>query len=261
MPVPFSGNYVYLSTVIYNMKNYLTALIVSLAAIISVFVISNAYKYKFKAQETVSVVGLAEVDFTSDLIVWEGSFSRKSMDLREAYNALKTDENEIRAYLKSKGIADSAIIFSAVDIHKETNTIYDKAGNIAGTTFAGYTLTQKVKIESMDIDRVEILSREVTGLIEKGIELNSSTPLYFYTKLAGLKMDLLAKASTDAKERAETIAKSAGTSVAGLQKASMGVFQITGKNKNEDFSYGGSFNTEDKFKTASVTIRMEYLLH
>ena len=32
------------------------------------------------------------------------------------------------------------------------------------------------------------------------------------------------------------------------------------KNRNEEFSYGGPFNTEDKFKTASVTIRMEYLL-
>lgn len=242
------------------MKNYLSSLIIALAVIISVVLLSNAYKYKFKAQETVSVVGLAEVDFTSDLIVWEGSFSRKSMELREAYNALKNDENEIRAYLRGKGIPDSAIIFTAVDINKEVTHIYDRAGNIAGSNFAGYTLTQKVKIESMEIDKVEKLSREVTGLIEKGIEFNSSTPLYFYTKLAGLKMDLLAKASADAKERAETIARSAGTGLGGLQKANMGVFQITGKNKNEDFSYGGSFNTEDKFKTASVTIRMEYLL-
>lgn len=243
------------------MKNYLSSLIIALAVIISVVLLSNAYRYKFKAQETVSVVGLAEVDFTSDLIVWEGSFSRKSMELREAYNALKNDENEIRTYLRGKGIPDSAIIFTAVDINKEVAHIYDRAGNIAGSNFAGYTLTQKVKIESMDIDKVEKLSREVTGLIEKGIEFSSSTPLYFYTKLAGLKMDLLAKASADAKERAETIAKSAGTGLGGLQKANMGVFQITGKNKNEDFSYGGSFNTEDKFKTASVTIRMEYLLH
>ena len=240
------------------MKQSLSALIIGIAAIISVLLLSNAYKYKFKSQETISVVGLAETDFTSDLIVWEGSFSRKSMELREAYAALKVDENEIRTYLKGQGIPDSSIIFTAVDITKEVTHVYDKAGNIAGSNFAGYTLTQKVKIESMNIDKVEKLSREVTGLIEKGIEFNSSTPLYFYTKLAGLKMDLLAKASADAKERAETIAKSAGSSLGSVQKATMGVFQITGKNKNEDFSYGGSFNTEDKFKTASVTIRMEY---
>ena len=242
------------------MKNYISALIIAIAAIVAVLLITNAYKYKFKAQENVSVVGLAEVDFTSDLIVWTGSYSRKSFELKDAYAALKKDETEISDYLKMKGIPDSAVIFTAVDIVKDVKTNYDKEGNIVGSTFNGYTLTQSVKIESKDIDKVEKFSREVTGLIEKGIEFNSSAPLYFYTRLADLKMDLLAKASTDARERAKTIASSAGSSLGKVQKATMGIFQITGKNKNEEFSYGGSFNTEDKFKTASVTIRMEYLL-
>jgi hypothetical protein len=74
-------------------------------------------------------------------------------------------------------------------------------------------------------------------------------------------MDLLAKASEDAKLRAETIAKSVGGSLDGLKKANMGVFQITGKNSDEDYSYGGTFNTADKQKTASITIRMDYGLN
>jgi hypothetical protein len=243
------------------MKNYISSLIIAIAAIISALLITNAYKYKFKAQENVSVVGLAEVDFTSDLIVWTGSYSRKSLDLKEAYAALKKDETEIAEYLRMKGVPDTAIIFTAVDIVKDVRTNYDREGNIIGNTFNGYTLTQSVKIESKDIDKVEKLSREVTGLIEKGIEFNSSAPLYFYTKLADLKMDLLAEASADARERAETIAKSAGSTLGNVRKATMGIFQITGKNKNEGFSYGGAFNTQDKFKTASVTIRMDYMLH
>jgi hypothetical protein len=242
------------------MKNYVSALIAGLSIIIAVFVLSNAYTYKFRTNENVSVVGSAEVDFTSDLIVWEGSFTRKNFSLKEAYAALKNDENEIRAYLRSKGIPDSSMIFSAVEIMKENGNSFDRNGNITGTVFNGYNLTQKVKIESMDIEKVEKLSREVTALIEKGIELNSASPMYFYTKLATLKMDLLAAASKDAKTRAETIAKSAGSKLGKARKATMGVFQITGKNKNEDFSYGGSFNTIDKFKTASITVRTEYQL-
>jgi uncharacterized protein len=242
------------------MKSYLSAVIIGLSVIISVLLLSRGYNYKFKTNENVSVVGLAEVDFTSDLIVWEGSFSRKNFSLKDAYTALKNDENEIRAYLSTKGIADSVLVFSAVDIMKEHTNSFDRNGNITGSVFTGYTLTQRVKIESMDIEKVEKLSREVTGLIEKGIEFNSSAPMYFYTRLASLKMDLLAKAAEDARARAETIAKSAGSDLGRPKKATMGVFQITGKNKNEGFSYGGSFNTIDKFKTASVTVRMEYLL-
>jgi hypothetical protein len=39
----------------------------------------------------------------------------------------------------------------------------------------------------------------------------------------------------------------------------MGVFQIVGKNDHEDYSYGGSFNTTSKEKTASITLKVEYL--
>ncbi len=71
-------------------------------------------------------------------------------------------------------------------------------------------------------------------------------------------MDLLARASADAKQRAQTIAKNAGNSLGNLRKATMGVFQITGKNSNEDYSYGGAFNTSSKIKTGSITIKMEF---
>ena len=95
-------------------------------------------------------------------------------------------------------------------------------------------------------------------MIETGIELNSSPPLYYYSKLSDIKIDLLGKASKDAKLRAESIASNAGASLGGLKKATMGVFQITGKNSNEDYSYGGAFNTSEKNKTGSITIRMEF---
>jgi alanine racemase len=43
-----------------------------------------------------------------------------------------------------------------------------------------------------------------------------------------------------------------------LKKATMGVIQITAPNSNEDFSYGGTYNTESKEKEASITIKLEY---
>ena len=71
-------------------------------------------------------------------------------------------------------------------------------------------------------------------------------------------MELLGKASSDAKARAEAIAKNAGSSLGDLKKATMGIFQITGKNSNEDYSYGGAFNTSSREKTGSITIKMEF---
>lgn len=240
------------------MKSYVAPLIIALSVITGVFILGNAYKYKFKTTETISVTGLAETNFTSDQIVWTGNYSRKTMDLKSAYAQLKDDESKIRAYLKGKGVSDAEMVFSAVSIDKEFENRYDDNGRVTGSEFNGYNLKQNVTVDSKDIDKVEKISREVTELIESGIEFNSSSPSYYYTKLSELKIDLLAKASADAKQRAETIAKNSGSGLGAIKKANMGVFQITGQNSDEDYSYGGAFNTSSKNKTASITIKIEY---
>jgi uncharacterized protein len=240
------------------MKNYISAIIISVAAIVCFVLLANAYKYKYKTNETISVTGLAEKNFVSDQIVWSGDYSRITMDLKTAYSQLKDDESKIRTYLKGKGVQDSELVFSAVSINKIFNTRYNSDGKELGTDFGGYNLKQDVTVESKDIDKVEKISREVTELIESGIEFNSSAPSYYYTKLSELKVDLLANASADAKLRANTIAKNSGSGLGSIKKATMGVFQITGQNSNEDYSYGGAFNTSSKNKTASITIKIDY---
>lgn len=240
------------------MRVYIAAAIVGLALIISFALIASSVKYRNKSAETIVVTGLAEKDFNSDLIVWTGSYSRKSMDLKGAYASLKEDENQIRQYLVSKGVPAEQIIFSSVNLNKEFDTRYDENGRQVGNNFTGYNLMQTVKVESSDVNKIEALSREATQLIQQGIEFNSQPPYYYYSKLSDIKIDLLGKASADARQRAESIAKNSGASLGKLRKATMGVFQITGKNSNENYSYGGVFNTMDKLKTGSITIRMEF---
>jgi uncharacterized protein len=240
------------------MKNYIGISIAALAAIICFWILGNAYKYKFKTSETIIVTGLAEKDFVSDQIVWTGNYSRKMMDLKSAYALLKEDEGKIRTYLKEKAIAENEMVFSAVTIDKDFTTKFDADGKQIGSEFTGYNLKQDVTVDSKNIEKVEKISREVTELIQSGIEFNSSSPSYYYTKLSELKLDLLAKASADAKQRAETIAKNSGSSLGKIKKATMGIFQITGKNSNEDYSYGGAFNTSSKNKMASITTKIEY---
>ena len=240
------------------MRTIIAAALLGASLIICFAIISKAYKYRFTSNETITVTGLAEQDFNSNLIVWKGSYSRKSMDLKTSYAILKADEDAIKKYLSAKGIADKEIVFSSIDISKDFDTKEDDKGKTISQVFTGYVLKQVVTVESAEVDKVEQISREATELIQQGIEFNSQAPSYYNTKLAEVKMALLAKASADAKARAEAIAKNADNSLGKLKKASMGVFQITGKNSNEDFSYGGAFNTSDKLKTGSITIKMEF---
>ena len=240
------------------MRLYIGHLIIAAAIILAVILAAATLKYKFRSTETISVTGLAEKDFISDQIVWTGDFVRNGFDLKSAYDLIKNDEAEIKRYLNAAGIPDSNIVFSSVNMNRNYEQKFDQQGRIIGSTFTGYNLNETVTVDSRNLVVVEKMSREITNLLQKGIELNSSPPSYYYSGLNALKIDLLAKAAADAKQRAESIAKNSGASLGSLRKANMGVFQITGKNQNEQYSYGGAFNTTSKEKTASITLKVDY---
>ncbi|MBN9294125.1 MAG: SIMPL domain-containing protein [Flavobacteriia bacterium] len=240
------------------MKNYLGSAIIGIAVVIAAIVLGNAYAKKFTQNDIITVTGLGEEDFSSDLIVWNASFRVNDYDLSAAYKKLEKDRNKIRNYFISKGIKKEQIVFSSVDISKDYDYQYNDNGNLIGQTFRGYSLNQLVTIESSEVDKVEVLSRESTELINDGIELFSNPPSYYYTKLAELKLKMIENATKDAYGRAKIIAENAGGKLGDLKSSSMGVIQINGRNSNDDYSWGGNFNTSSKLKTASITIRLEY---
>lgn len=237
------------------MKNYLIA---AVAAILVALILRDAVIHRNKTEKTITVTGLGKKDFTSDLIVWSGSFSKKNFNLKEAYAELDKDREILKNYLVSKGIPAASIVFSAVNINRDINTEYDANSGRSRSVFNGFSLTQNVQIESKEVDKIEDISRKVSEIINQGVEFYSNSPEYYYTKLAELKVEMIADATKDANNRAEKIAQNANARLGKLKKASMGVFQIIAQNSSEDFSWGGSYNTYSKNKTATITTRLEY---
>lgn len=240
------------------MKQHINTLLIAIAIIVGTAVLGTSYSKKFKATESISVTGLGEEDFESDLIVWNASFSKFGENLKVASSELKADRERIKSYLVSKGVKSEDIVFSSVDISKEFDRNYDNYGNLVSNQFLGYSLNQSLRIESSEVNKIEMISREVTDLINQNIELSSMAPEYYFTKLAALKLKMIENATKDAHERADKIATNAGSSLGDLKNSSMGIIQITARNSSEDYSWGGSFNTSSKLKTASITIRLEY---
>ncbi len=236
----------------------ISVVVIVVGSLWGIYLMGNAFNYRYRQQEIILVTGSAEQHFESDLIVWNASYSRNSYELQDAFAQLKKDEEKVRQYLTGMQIKEEEFTFSSVRIDKLYSTKYDEHGRMVSNNFSGYSLYQSVKVESGDIARVEKVSREITSLIQQGVEMNSEPPSYYYTKLGDLKIDLLAKASEDGRRRAETIASNSGARIGTLRKASMGIFQITGQNENEPYLYGGAFNTSNFYKTATITVRMEF---
>lgn len=240
------------------MKTYINSAIIALAIILTAVIFAQAFKNRNRINNTISVTGLGKKDFVSDLIVWNGSFFKKNMNLKDAYAELDSDREKIKNYLVSKGIKEQSIIFSAVNIEKEFDEVYNKSSEESKSVFTGYMLQQAIQVESNEVDKIENISRQVSELINSGIEFYSNHPQYYYTKLAELKIAMIAEATKDANIRAAKIAENAGGDVGELKKADMGVFQITAQNSSEEYSWGGSFNTSSKRKTATITVSLEY---
>lgn len=240
------------------MKKNANATIFAIAIVIASIVLGNAFMNRNKKDGLISVTGLGEANFTSDLIVWEGSFSTQSFDLKQSFKDLERDKEIITDYLVSKGVLKEELVFYSVETNEKRKSKYSPDGDYMGDEFLGYALTQALKIESKDVEKVEKVSREITALLNRGIRFYSGPPRYYYTRLADLKLEMISKATGDARLRAEKIAEHSGGELGKLTSAKMGIFQITGQNSVEDYSWGGTFNTSSKEKTASITMKLNY---
>ena len=240
------------------MKTSTSSLIFAIAIIIAAFLLGNAYKNRNKKDGNIEVTGLGTTDFTSDLIVWEGRFVALNSNLQQAYTTLEKNKTITKDYLIGKGIKPENLVFTAVRTNERFKQQYSPNGEYLGEEFVGYELSQTVKIESAEVDKIEKISREITELLNQGVQFYSSEPRYYYTKLADLKIEMISKATEDARVRAEKIASFSGGKLGKLESARMGVFQITGQNSQEEYSWGGTFNTNDREKTASITMKLIY---
>ncbi|MDD3349235.1 MAG: SIMPL domain-containing protein [Eubacteriales bacterium] len=215
--------------------NAIIAVIIVVGLIASSIILASSIVKIKGGDNRIIVTGSAKQQITSDLIVWTGSFNAKSPNLQEAYAQLDADKKVVLAYLVKQGVPKDKIVFSSINTY--TNYIILPNGQYT-SEIDYYDLNQTVTISSEEIDKITEISRNVTELINEGIQFQSNSPQYLYTKIADLKVTMLAEATKDAKKRAEMISENAGSSLGELKYADMGVIQISPLYSNEVSDYG-----------------------
>ena len=241
-----------------NLKENSKSLIWGIIILLAVLLAGKAFKNRNINDDTITVTGFGKKDFVSDLVMWRGNFERINFDLKIAYSELNSDREKLKAYLVKKGIKGEEMTFSSIDMSREYR--YSNYNGESSQEFAGFRLFQNVKIKSKEVDKVERISREVTELLNNGVEFYSNPPEYYYTKLDEVKKIIIASATKEGKERADKIAEESGQSLGSLKNANMGVFQIVAQNSNEDQSWGGAFNVSSKEKTATITVKLQFMI-
>jgi len=205
----------------------------------------------------VSVTGLGETEMQSDWISWQGTIVAEASSRADCYRKLEQNRKTVSAYLTEHGVADKEYDFFAITTDDLYDDVYSADGRYMGRRFKGYRMRQSFEIQSADIDNVEAVSRDITSLIENGINVESASPKFYLRDLQSLKLSLIDDATANALVRAEKLVKGFAR-IKDIKSIDVGVFQVTGLYGNDEYSYGGTFNTSDKMKKVSVTVHATY---
>ncbi len=230
------------------------AALLAAALVVCSLILANPLEHYATNKSAITVTGSAKKQLTSDLAIWRGSFYQETVNLQDAYTNLKNDLVKVKSYLVKQGIPEDQIVVSSISTMPQY--VYNANGTSTGQ-IASYRLTQNIEVKSNDVQKIAAIARSATELIEQDVIFDSQAPEYLYTKLNNLKVDMLAEATKDAKQRAEKMAASTGSKIGALRSARMGVFQITPVNSNEISDYGMN-DTSSIEKEITAVVNVEF---
>ena len=213
--------------VLRNTQVIILGVCIAAATIVASVILSQGFIRVIKmTREQITVTGSANKQIISDYVVWQASVTVRDPDLAKGYKRLAADLDKVKKYLLAKGVPEQELVIPQVN----TEQLYkkDEHGNDTNE-FMDNRLTQLVEVRSENVSKITQVSREVTELIDLGVQLNSGAPEYLYRKLDELKLEM-------------------------IRSARMGVLQITPSTSTDVSDMGINDTTSlDKKVTAVVT--------
>ena len=236
-----------------QMFGMLAGLFLAAGLVVSAILGTSAW-LKIRNSQFVNVKGSVQKNVTSDLVVWSGSFQCEGRTLLDAQRLLAANRVIVEKFLTETGVTNGSFSPIAIEEIKASQKTVD--GFVTQKTI-GYRMSQSVSVESPDVERLDHM--DTTLLVEQGVIFAVAPPQFIYTKAGETKIELLAEATQDARTRAEQIARQGGRSIASLQSADQGVFQITPAHSAAT-SWGGENDTTAREKTITAVVTASFLL-
>lgn len=240
--------------------------IASITLLIAVVLGFNGLQSLRSLDKTISVTGSAEKIVESDSAKWSLTITRsvQTDELKEGNAALQADVKKVVDFLAGKGITGKSVERAPTETQvvcfNSADSNYDRFGNRICASGSSYSLSSRITVNTEMAKEIADVSQQTTEYaLSQNITVGNSSVEYFYNKLTDLRVELLGKATENAKLRAEQIAKSTGKKLGNLQSASMGVFQVTSR-QSVDFSDYGSYDTSTFEKKVTAIVRTAFSL-
>ena len=233
----------------------LPATILAAAFLLGTLFISGTWRNVSKANQTITVTGSAKKEIISDFGILRGTISVQALSGKDAYHELERQKPILFQYLAQKGFPKESLnLFTITNYPVFEMNAQGMQTNIV----SGYVYSQRIELQSNDVNKIRNLSLEISSVIERGVNFSVEQPEYQYSKMAEIKIEIQAEAAKDAMIRAKKIAEATDGDLGTMRNARMGVLQITPKNSNMISDYGvNDLSSIEKEITAVVNASFE----
>jgi uncharacterized protein len=227
---------------------FLGLLSIGTAVVLTALIVSGTIHDARHTRDTLSVTGSSRKPISSDLVRWSLTVSDDAPSAAVAARRLRTESAVVRSFLRRAGISAASISPAVVT----SEAIVEQLPHHRHRTH--YRVAQQLDVSTRDIDVVEAAATRVGRLIERGIDVSAQPLAYISTELTKAKLDALADATADARQRAEILVHGLGGKLGAMRSSSLGVYQITPRDSTQVSDYGvNDTSTREKDVTAVVT--------
>lgn len=205
----------------------------------------------------VTVKGISEREVNADLAIWPLRLVVADNDLARAQSRLQANVAEIFAFLVRHQIDTVQVTLQDFGVVDALANEYRQPG-MPGNR---YIIRQVVVVRSDAPARVHAASQRVGELVNAGVVLSSGSefggggPTFIYRGLNDLKPTMIAEATARAREGAEKFASDSRSGLAGIRRASQGVFEILPRDQAQGISEGSQVA-----KIVRVVSTVDYIL-
>jgi hypothetical protein len=209
-----------------------------------------------KNKGDVSVKGFAKKSIKSDLGVFQATITAENGDLQQCYRDLTAGKEKVVRYLGESGFTAGEVKFYPAQI-QEKNKISPRGHTL--NKIESYSLSQSVRVESGDVEKIDTLSVRIAELLNEGVKIIVSSPQFYYTGIDDLKIEMVGSATENATSRARVIASKGKFRLGSIASVKVGVFQITPANSTDVSDYGIN-DTSSILKEIKSVVEIRYFV-
>ena len=231
------------------------AIVVAIGLAVGGWAAGNGVARSRLGDRFVTVKGISEREVAADLAIWPLRLVVADNDLSRAQARLQSNVAEIFAFLRRHQIDTTQVTLQDFGVIDAMAQEYRQPG----TTVNRYIIRQVVVVRSDAPAVVHAASQRVGELVDAGVVLSSGVeyagggPTFIFRGLNELKPAMIAEATSRAREGAEQFASDSRSRLAGIRRASQGVFEILPRDQAQGITQEGQL-----VKTVRVVTTVEY---